>query len=40
MKAVSDKAGGDNPALAEEIVKDHKGILTSWGLAVARYSKW
>ena len=40
VKAVSDKAGGDNPALAEEIVKDHKGILTSWGLAVARYSKW
>jgi len=28
VKAVSDKAGGDNPALAEEIAKDHKGIVT------------
>ena len=26
MKAVSDKAGGDNPALAEGIAKEHQGI--------------
>ena len=29
VKAVSDKAGGNNPALAEEIAKEHKGIVTS-----------
>jgi len=27
VKAVSDKAGGDNPALAEQIAKDHDGII-------------
>ena len=26
VKAVSDKAGGDNPALAEGIAKEHQGI--------------
>jgi len=35
VKAVSDRAGGDNPALAEEIAKGHTGISTSWGLAMA-----
>ena len=34
VKAVSDKAGGDNPALAEEIAKNHKGIVTSRRLTV------
>ena len=29
VKAVSDKAGGNNPALAEEIAKEHTGIVTS-----------
>ena len=28
VKAVSDKAGGNNPALAEEIAEKHKGIVT------------
>ena len=35
VKAVSDKAGGDNPALAEEIAKKRKGILTNRHLTVA-----
>ena len=35
VKAVSDKAGGNNPALAEEIAKEHKGNVTSQHLAVA-----
>ena len=35
VKAVSDKAGGNNPALAEDIAKDHKGIVTSQHLAIA-----
>jgi len=34
VKAVSDKAGGNNPALAEEIARDHKGIVMSRQLAV------
>jgi len=34
VKAVSDKAGGDNPALAEEIAKDHKGIVMSRQLVI------
>ena len=34
VKAVSDKAGGNNPALAEEIAKDHKGIVMSRQLVI------
>ena len=29
VKAVSDKAGGNNPALAEGIAKEHQGIVMS-----------
>ena len=34
VKAVSDKAGGNNPALAEGIAKEHKGIVRSRLLAI------
>ena len=39
VKAVSDKAGGNNPALAEGIAKEHQGITTSRQMVVAIFCK-
>ena len=39
VKAVSDKAGGNNPALAEGIAKEHQGITTSRQIIVAIFCK-